>query len=347
MIKKCLLGSALILPTLIATAHADDKVILKNGDKLSGEILSYSQSGIKMQTGFGVLDIDSANIGGVTSDKFPQGPTAISYPHTITNIDPMNPSGAIMTENSDPAPITPEPVVADIVTPAPEPIMDENGLWGAKWSGDANIGGEIETGNSDSTTVDLDASVNANWNDVHRAKLSADYEFEEEDGERLTDDREIAGTYDYFFAKKWFWNNQLKLEQEKVDELDLRADFISGLGYQIYQQDDLNLEITFGPGFEREEYANQDATNNITANWTLGYEQKFMEDFFRLYHNHDLFSPFDDFSSYLFESETGIKIPLRNGIVASGEIEFDWNNDPADGEGEDDTTYGVKLGYEW
>jgi len=72
-----------------------------------------------------------------------------------------------------------------------------------------------------------------------------------------------------------------------------------------------------------------------------------MEDFFRLYHNHDLFSPFDDFSSYLFESETGIKIPLRNGIVASGEIEFDWNNDPADGEGEDDTTYGVKLGYEW
>lgn len=332
---KTILGAVLLLSIMTSGAYATDRLFLKNGDRLTGEILSRSPARVRMQTSVGVLYIKSNTIDRVESGSF-------------TKIDLVGQGTA-----STPPPIaqpahetTPMPSIETADVETPSPTIDETGLWGAKWSGDANVGLEFETGNSDSQNYNIDASTTAKW-DKHRLGLGADYEFEEEDGIRVTDDRELAAFYNYFFAEKWFWDNQLKLEQEKVDELDLRSTFTSGLGYQFYDRDDLALKVTFGPGYEHEDYANKDATDEFTANWTLDYEQGFNDDFVRIFHNHDLGSPADELSSFLFESESGVKIPLRNNIIATGEIEFDWNNDPANGEKEDDTTYSVKIGYEW
>jgi len=336
--KKYFLTTAIALFTLTPHAYAADQLHLKNGDRLTGTILSRSPARVRMQTSVGVIYIKSDMIDRVESA-------------TYTKTDLVGQRAQVIA----PAPQVIVPTQAQAITPMVEPVAAavadtpapvETGLWGAKWSGAANIGTELETGNSDEFTINLDAKTKAKW-DKHTAGIGAEYEYEEVDGVRITDDRELNSFYDYFFAEKWFWDNQLRFEQQKKQDLNLRAEYVTGLGYQFYDEDDLTLKVAFGPGYEYEDYEGEDATNSLTANWSLDYEQAFYEDFVRLFHNHDLSSPTDDFSSFLFESESGVKIPLRKNIIATGEIEFDWNNQPATGEQEDDTTYSVKLGYEW
>jgi putative salt-induced outer membrane protein YdiY len=324
------LSALLVLVT--CPSFANDTLKLKNGDVLSGTISNYSVEGVTITTSYGEFNIPINQIGGIESPmidlndlKKPEPPTPI-----IAKAEPAIEYG--------------EPVSTDMEVDAE---AHKTGLWGATWSGNINAGAEFKDGNSDSNEFIMDGQVKANWNDIHRLKIGAEFETEKENDVKTKDERELFAAYDYFFSDKWFWNNALELEQDKVNNLDLRTIFTSGLGYQIYDEDDLRLAVTFGPGYEREEFENQDAEDSLTANWALDYEQKFYDDFIRLFHNHDIVTPSDDFSSYLFESKSGLRIPLREGVIASGEVEFDWNNDPAIGEVEDDTTYRAKLGYEW
>lgn len=239
---------------------------------------------------------------------------------------------------------------ASVLSVSPVCAQDEKtgepGLWGARWDGNVNAGATVESGNSDSMAIDADARLTGRW-DKHRTEWRADYNYEEDNDDVTVDDRSLNGAYDYFFAEKWFWNNQAGFEQDDVEKLDLRVDASTGLGYQVFERDDLELKMIAGPGYLYSEYENGREESDVSANWSLDYRQKFYEDFFRLFHRHELTAPVDDMDAFLFESESGVRLPLKRGIIASAQVDYDWNNDPAPGTGEEDTTYSLKLGYEW
>jgi putative salt-induced outer membrane protein YdiY len=305
---------------------AEDQLFLKNGDRLSGEITSYNKNIVIIETGFGTLNVDSNNIGGVASPNYDLNDFQFNEELSVTKTT-----------------AAPTPAIAE----ANEEETIKAGPLGAIWNGEVNFGGELETGNGDQEAITIDGEIIANWNDIHRVTASADYEWEQESGDKVTDELELASIYDYFFAERWFLNNRVSYEQDAIEDLDYRIIATTGLGYQIFDTDTRQLEVTFGPGYEREEYNGQDAEDSATANWALNYDQNVYAKLLDFYHNHTLNSPLDDFSSYLFESETGIKIPFGSGLTAGAEVEFDWNNDPATGEQEDDTTYALTLGYAW
>lgn len=337
ILSALFLGFIIFSSTQPLAMPSPDQLYLKNGDRLSGEITGYTAATVTIDTAYGTFDVPVDTIGGVASPiyKVSDFETAAIAPMVIQDI------------TDDLA--TSSPTELDAIIPAVG-LKNQGAkvdLWGAKWSGNINLGGELKDGNSDGRNIIIDAETTANWRDVHRLTLGADYEWEKENDIKVTDEQQANAIYDFFFADPWFWNNALMWEQDKVTDLDRRVQATTGLGYQFYDTDDLSLEATFGPGYQNEKFTNQDAEDSMTVNWTLGYEQSFRQDLFRLYHDQDITAPTDDFSAWLLESETGVRIPLKMGIVASGEIEFDWTNDPAISEEEDDTTYALKLGYEW
>lgn len=308
-----------------------DNLYMKNGDRLSGTIQSYTNDTVTIDTVFGVLNVPVDKIGGVASPRYTRdellGGTVEPATQTTMVTEPV-------------APLSNDTAEAD-------EEVEATGWLGAKWSGDVNAGLEINTGNSDNTAYQFDASTEAKWADNDRLKFSAEYENEEENDTTITDEKSAEILYDYFISEKWFLQNNLKAEQDDIEDLNLRLNYLLGLGYQFYDRDDLSLQVSAGPGYLREDYDTRDVENSLTAHWSLEYEQKFYDDLFRLYHNHDLTAPTDEWNAYLFESDSGVTIPLDNGFKVSGEVEFDWNNDPAAGNTEEDTTYNLKLGYEW
>lgn len=222
----------------------------------------------------------------------------------------------------------------------------DKGLWGAEWSGNINFGADLKTGNSETNGINLDGMIKAAW-EKHTLEAKVDYNREEEDGDLSVDNRALAFIHDYLFSKRWFIENTAKFEQDDIDLLDARYTLSSGLGYKVFDRDDLALKFVLGPGYLHEEFKNGMDDSSMTARWAADYMQKFSDDLFRVFHEHELLTPVDDADAFLFQSESGIRVPIRRGIVASGQIDFDWDNDPAAGTVEDDTTYALKLGYEW
>ncbi len=229
---------------------------------------------------------------------------------------------------------------------SPTPDAPEGGLWGAKWSGNANLGLTIKSGNTDSEAFDTDAKVKADW-DKHRAELLADYAREKENDIKTVDEKSLEALYDYFFAEKWFADFNAKFETDDISALDLRTTLGVGLGHQLYDRDNLSLKFVLGPSYLKEEYASGSNDSSMAYHWKLDYEQKFWDDLIRLFHNHDLLVPSDTTDEYIFKTETGIRVPLKKSLIASLQIDHDIDKGAPIGTSQNDTKYALKLGYEW
>jgi len=243
--------------------------------------------------------------------------------------------------------------VAPIITPVAQNSIAkpktnaEPILTGIEWSGRANFGASLQTGNTDQNSLLVDGEIKAKFSDSQRMRLRADYNRQENNDEITEDNRSFDAVYDHFFHPKWFYNTSLGLEQDDIADLNLRATIGGGLGYEPYKSEAFNLQMVLGPTYLHEDFESRDTDSSIAARWALDYDQKVLEDRFQLYHNHEIFLPADDASAFLFESKTGARVPITKGIVATTEIDFDWDNDPVTGIVEDDTIYAVKIGYEW
>lgn len=215
------------------------------------------------------------------------------------------------------------------------------------WRGNLYLGASVTDGNANETTISANGKTEKDLS-MHRIGGHVEYDFQESDGTRTSDEREVGVYYDHFLNEKWFINTSATAEQDKVNDLDIRATGGLGLGHQAYDREDLQLKYIAGIDYVHEEYENVDPEDTAAAVWQLDYEQKFKDDAYRLFHNHKVTVPFDDgFDAFLADTETGIKIPIHSGITASAQVDFDWNNDPAPGVEEGDTKYIASVGYEW
>lgn len=306
--SRSILSATLMLAAPL-TAHAET-IQLSNGDRLTGEIISQTAEIIEFKTDFGTLTLPASKV--------------VALPSMPTDVDPS-------------------PELAEVAAPIDEP--EKPGLWNARWTGIANVGGDMTSGNSETKALFADAEVTARW-EKHRAKLHLDY-YWEEDGEVTIDNRSLAGEHDYFFAPKWFYYSRAAFKQDEIASLNLRSNLGAGFGYQIFETDEQTLDINFGPSWLYHDYASDENTSAPAANWSLNYEQSIWESTFALFHNHRLVVPLDQTDAFIVESETGLRVPLYAGLVATGEVDVDWNNAPAIGTTEEDVVYSLKLGYEW
>ncbi|MCD8571641.1 MAG: DUF481 domain-containing protein [Alphaproteobacteria bacterium] len=176
--------------------------------------------------------------------------------------------------------------------------------------------------------IAFDAEVKARVK-KNRFTFTSDMNWASDEGEETENDRSISGEYDRFLTDKWFIGGRQSFKTDKIARLDIRSK--SGLfgGYQFFEQDDLNLQAKLGPDYIHEKFENGDREDNIAAAWALDYDQKFFDGKLQLFHNHDLAVPMGEADAFLFESASGVRVPLGYGVVGSGEIQFDWDNAPA------------------
>lgn len=148
-------------------------------------------------------------------------------------------------------------------------------------------------------------------------------------------------------SEDWFINTNLGFKQDEISNIDLRTTVGAGLGHQAYESENLNLQYILGAAYLRDKYDNGDSEDDIAGTWALDYDQKFFEDYVQIFHNHELFVPIDTNDAFLLESNTGLRVPLKKGLIGTAEMQFDWDNDLAPGATEEDTIYSLKIGYEW
>ncbi len=217
---------------------------------------------------------------------------------------------------------------------------------GYKVSGNIHFSLESDHGNTVEQDIDIDGKLEFR-SLTDRYTLTGTLENDTDNGKQSEDNWLFTGKYDRFTTKHRYYGAVLSFERERFDDLDLRTILGAYAGRQYYETDDLNLRLETGLSQVHESNMKDDNDKYLSFNWFVDYDQYLFNKFTQFYHKHNGLWNLENTARITVDSRTGFRFPLKSGFVASAELEFDYDNEPNADIEKTDTTYRLKLGYQF
>jgi putative salt-induced outer membrane protein YdiY len=323
----------------VATA---DEVIMRNGDRLSGDVVRQDNGQLQLETGYaGTISIDWQQVRAVYLDD--PVPVLLDDEKVIRVARVVREQEQLQLTVPPPAePIMLPPERVEIVDPEPWEMGD-----GYRLSGQINLGLENDRGNSDSQELDLDFNLNYRrrrheWDSYGALAYSTTRDVE------TTENWTLVNKYTRHYRRRpWYGAARLRLKHDRFADLRLRYLVGPSLGYRFDTRDDIRLSAEIGPGYLHEDFYDQQDTDSWGPGLYLDYEQDLMADQLQLYLTAMGFRALSRQTNDLWVSRAGLRLPLVGGFVGSLEYEIDYDSNPAEDAKTTDTALRFKLGYQW
>lgn len=317
-----------------------DELIMKDGSRLKGKIMKEDGGVVDFETSYaGVIKVKWQEIDELIADE---PITVLLKNREIREATRAKntEAGVVLADESGPTDtISPE----EIAYVNPEPWRLGKGM---RWKGNINIDLNYERGNSDKDEYGGDFSTTFRWRD-DRLKFSGDYDREKSNDVLTDDDWRLNGRYDHFVNEKFFYGGFLGLEHDRFADLRLRTIIGPLVGYEFYESTAMNLDVAGGPQYVKEDFYDADNRDYLAFGWAFNFDRFLIPGRMQFYHRHrGLLEP-GDTDNLVWDAWTGLRFPIYEGIVASTEVLLEYDGGAPDGVDETDTTYNVKLGYQW
>jgi len=343
------LAAASLLP---GTAGADE-MIMKNGSRLIGRVVSAGEGKIEFDTEFaGTLSIDSEAVDTLFTDHevtlMMQDGRVIENQRIATRDNAMimmsDTTEAVLFDTKDMKRLNPEPW--------------ELGR-GYQWVGNVATAMLVERGNTD--TNELDISGESTWRSLKdRYSIRAYYELDENDGVKNKNKWRWRNSYDRFSAtdSDQYYGMLLAFEADEFIDLDLRTYVGPYIGRQFFERRYLSLKGEVGlvwvderlnpdPAVDPEGIELPDQNDYPGANWSLRFTSDFIGESTDFYIDHDGIVNFEEPDALLLNTTIGLKFTVYGGFEVGVEARFEYDGGVTSEVEELDKTYNVKLGYEW
>jgi hypothetical protein len=332
---------AFIVLLLLANVSAADELLMKNGSRLIGKLVSASESEVIFDTPFaGQLKVQQANIVSVVAD---QKVTLMMKDGTVfrdKQIVSRDQRMLVMATRQQPVVFD----VADMALVNPEPWRIGDGY---KWFGQVNSALAMERGNTDTDELDID--FESIWRSLEdRYTLRGAWELDETNGVENKDASKLRGKYDRFSARKPddYLGFQLALEQDKFADLNLRTTVGPYLGRQYFDTPALTMHAELGLVFVEEDYNEAPDDDYWGANWEVRLGTDLIPDT-EFYVHADGIINFSHLDRQLVNTTIGIGLPIIYGLKAGAEIKYEYNGGAVEDVDTLDETYQLKFGYSW
>jgi putative salt-induced outer membrane protein YdiY len=248
------------------------QVSLKNGDHLTGSIVSMDGKKLVLKTSYaGEVSIDWSEVSQFSSDKA----TLV-----VTKADKQLVSGTVTSEGSDIVVATaqgaqrvPRTDVATMRSPADQAAYEKSLHPGMLegWAGGGSLGFAVARGNSETTNLALGfnaarKTTNDTWT-INAAQL-----YSQDNRLNATSANSFLGLirYERNISKRWFVFGIFSGMYDVLQQLNYRFLPAAGLGFHAIATDRTTLDLLGGIGYTRESYYNGTVNNLATA--TLGDE---------------------------------------------------------------------------
>jgi putative salt-induced outer membrane protein YdiY len=326
----------LMLVLLPATASADE-VYLKNGNHLSGIILSLNEGKLVLETDFaGQLSIKWNHVERIASE------VAV----TVVLSDGSTREGVIRSaEATTHLLLINEPTTEATTLPVSEitsinPPLEPS----TKLSGRIQVGLNKASGNIDTQSAYTDAEL------IYRAAenrltLFGTYNRASEDNRKIEDNARAYLKHDYFLTKKLYWYMNGEMERDEFKEINLRTTIGPGVGYQFFEDEFMNFSVETGPSYVKTDYNKSADEDSISGRWALFFDRFFFENLFQYYFSNEGYISVSDTSNIFMVTKTGLRFPLHLGLFMNAGFEWDWDNTPADDADKSDYRYILSVGY--
>ncbi|HHO69599.1 MAG TPA: DUF481 domain-containing protein [Gammaproteobacteria bacterium] len=333
-----LLAGGLLLVTLAARA---DVVLLDNGDRISGEVVAKSAGKLVIDTPWaGKLELPWSKVVGVTTERplLFRLEDGIEIRGTLRSED----GGVVLVDQDGGShPVASLAAIAEagaIPSELPPPL---------EWRGHANLAAQAVRGNTDTDALSLDTRVVGEAKGIRRYTVAAALNKERSAGSLTKEQYLLGGKYDHFFSQRWFGYVSADFEKDKFKDLDLRSIYSAGSGYQFFDTDELRVSLEGGLAYTDEDFIVNDDDSYAGLQWALNWEQAFFDKRLAFFHRHQGNQGLDTADNLLIRAQTGVTVPILDGLQAVAEYDVTWDRSPPDNTDSTDSTYKLGLGYAW
>ncbi len=341
--KKCCFLFALVCITIFSSSIIwGDVIVLDNGSKIIGKIEKVVDGNILIKTDFaGALNIKIERVTSLSSDtpllvSFPSGNRLygnIEYKKDETVV--KTPDGRLIVEQGG--------FLAAWLKGAPDPLAPER----RKWSYEAGFDIAGKTGNTERVSTGGRVKVKLKGPKDHLLfYLRGSYA--KEDGDK-TDDEIIGGIdFESMFGKKHSWYARIELENDDIEELDLRSTAALGYGYYFFNKSNQVLRGRMGFMYRHESYNNVDSESTAGLDFGLYHMYKF-EDWGKIVTDITYTPSLEDFGDYRCFHESAYEIPLArsDGWNLQLGVTNEYNSNPVPGNDRMDTTYFSRIVFKY
>jgi putative salt-induced outer membrane protein YdiY len=322
----------------LAGRAAADEVLLLNGDRLTGTIVSAAGGKLTIKTeAAGDVTVDLAKVKTFSTDE----PVTFKIGDTVLRSRAA--AGADGTVQILPIPGERAQVVAlkDLTEINPPPV---------KWTGALSFNGYVTTGNSETT------NIGASFNAIRRAEqdritLAAAYNFgrqkDRDTGDESTTVDNMFGfaKYDYFLTKKFYLYGSVRAERDRIADLDLRFTPSAGVGYQWYETPTFNLWSEAGLAWVYEDFRHGGSDDHFAARFAYHVDWTPYKGVM-LFHNLEWLPALDNpINDYNLNGDVGLRTTIFQGFFAEAKIELRYDSRPAPGAEKEDLRYILAVGW--
>lgn len=347
-----LLFVALICSCVVAQA---EQVSLKNGDHLSGSIVSMDGKKLVIKTSYaGEVSIDWAEVSEFSSDKDSL---------VVTKADKQLVAGTVTSEGTDVLVATAQGVqrvprtdVATMRSPADQAAYEKSlhpGMLEA-WTGGGNVGFALARGNSETTNLALGFNaLRKTSNDAWVLNAASLYTRDDKLGNTSANTFGGLIRYDRNISQRWFIYGVFAGMYDALQNLNYRIMPGGGLGFHAIATPTTTLDLLGGMGYTRESYSETLINNLVTPGVTNNLVTATVGDEFshKLTHNTSItqnlyyLPSLNQTSNYRVNGSFGIATKLNGWMTANANFLDQYVSQPVLGNKNNNVLFTTGLGF--
>ncbi len=342
MSKKTMLVLCLLGCSVLAGA---EQVTLKNGDRLTGAIVSMDGKKLVVKTSYaGDVSIDWGEVSQFSSDK----------PLVITRTDKQVLSGTVSTEGQEVMITTAQGpqklALADVGamrSPADQAAYEKSLHPGMLegWAGGGSFGFALARGNSETTNLALGFDAKRKTaKDAWVVDAASIYSEDAKTSTTTANSFQGLIRYDRNLTKRLFAYAAFAGGYDNLQDLNYRITPGGGLGYHAIMTDRTTLDLLGGLGYTRESYTTGLVNNLFTA--TLGDE--FAYKWFKstsITQNLYYLPALNDTSIYHVNGNFGLATKLNGWLTSNLNFNDRYNSAPVLGNKKNDVLFTAGVGF--
>lgn len=326
--------------TLTTPVAQADEIIMQNGDRLSGTVVSKQGDTLLFSTPYaGELKILWHKVISLRTDKA----VRIQLDDNNSLQAQVAPAGPGMVQLQGKELGSRDAIgISKIAQINPPRGAADSGV---KVKGYINAGFELKQGNSDTEKLHLDTEVVARTRE-NRYTIGAEYNREKDQNTETVSNRLGYMKYDHFLSEKWYLYANGTFKKDKFKDLNLRSTIGLGSGRQLWESDERSLSLEAGLTYVNDDFIVATDNDYAALRWAIKYDQRLWKKL-QLFHEHEGLQGLESSDDISIRSKTGIRVPIIDNLKATAQVNADWENNPAPGKKREDLTYLLSLGYHW
>ncbi|MGA2443358.1 MAG: DUF481 domain-containing protein [Tepidisphaeraceae bacterium] len=332
--------ASLILLVVSATARLApaDLIVLKNGDRITGTIQSADGGKLIILSPIaGTITVAMSDVKTFVTD----GPIKIVLDDGTVINQAVTPGKDGSFETSANGLLAVQSVsIARIEKINPPPIA---------WRGSVGVTGSLAQGNTYSEQLGLNADL-VRRGETDRIEAQGQYLFGKQKVNGVTststDQWDLEASYHYFATKQLFVLADVRVEKNRILNLDIRVTPNAGVGYQIVEAPDFNANVQGGLAWVYEDYTNIGTPGeNVSLRLAYHVDKSLWDSRVKVFSDCAYFPSVQNVADYLVLFDAGLRLAFTKTMYSELKAEVDYDSHPAPNSHRTDTQ--LILGVGW